>query len=997
MITNLKAVFLTKRKRGTLLKNTFKIRHPIRLTLLCLFVIFPLFLIGSLAVNGYKTFMPTFNSLLEEGNKLIESIDENTFTKREDTQIYDCNGELISEINVTNYQYVPISDISPYLVDGYVAVEDRNFYEHHGVDPKAIARVAVSLVLNRGKITQGGSTITQQVIKNNLISNKSTIERKIIEILIAGKLEDKLSKDQIMEAYCNTNYYANNCFGVETASLYYYGKHANELTLGEAATLIGISNLPARYDPKAHPEAALEKRNFVLNIMLNEKAITVPEYMMARREVPHYVFQRDQRTQENYLTSYAIHCATECLMKEQGFEFQYTFKTKEEYDKYHDEYSAIYSNISSDIRLGGYKIYTSLNPILQAELQKDLDQALSPYQQRGEDGFYELQGAAVTVDNRTGYVVAIVGGREGKGEFNRGYQAIRQPGSAIKPLIVYTPAFETGNYYPSKVMEDKYIKNGPGNAYSGYKGKMSLYEALARSTNTIAYQIFLNIGANYGASYLADMEFSHMSYQDQNNGSLALGGFTYGVSVDEMARGYATLVNQGNFSEKTCIKEIQYRNSGTIYTASEDSNSVFLPDTAYMTIDMMKGVLTEPYGTGHTKSLSNAIAAAKTGTTDEGKDVWFCGSTVYYSTAVWVGYDTPKGHQGLSSSYPGKVWQSFMNYLHKDLPITDFVRPETIVEHPIHSNGDPTSRYSYRTGIFSSVIENKEKAEQAAKEEKEKQEREADRKKAGDNALSWLENKTLQSYDQIPEIEKKIAEIRSEIEKFEVESNKEDYRSKLDLTVNELYHEGSLKYDPGTVFFISPSSEQGTRSIITSFLNSKSEAAKIWDEVEQRIAQLESIQTITEDNAEAIGDLLSDTKDFLLQAQEDIDVSAFMGRFGREQERIDDLLVSYLLAHPDTDPLDVLTQEQDEDKSQEPPIPTPSVSPEMQTQVEDEPGKITEAKLMIDFLKTISPNDERATEYVKDAEAAVNACKNMAEYPYILQAFQEQSNRLLPD
>lgn len=734
------SMFRGERKEGDSLKDTFKIKHPIRFALLCLFVVFPIFFVGSLAVNGYQAFMPMFNALLIEGNELIESIDENTFNKREDTQIYDCNDELISEINVTNYQYVPITQISPYLMKGYVAVEDRNFYEHHGVDPKAIARVVVSLVLNRGQITQGGSTITQQVLKNNLITDKSTVERKIIEILIAGKLEDKLTKEQIMEAYCNTNYYANNCFGVETASLYYYGKHASELTLSEAATLIGISNLPARYDPKAHPDAAITKRNFVLNIMLNAKTITVPEYMMARREVPNYVFQRDARTQENYLTSYAIHCATESLMEERGFEFEYMFETKEDYDKYHEEYSALYTNISSDIRLGGYKIYTSLNPILQAELQKDLDKALSPYQEKGDDGFYELQGAAVTVDNRTGYVVAIVGGREGKGEFNRGYQAVRQPGSAIKPLIVYTPAFETGNYYPSKVMEDKYIEDGPGNAYSGYKGRMDLYEALARSTNTIAYQIFLDIGANYGSSYLAAMDFSHMSYLDQNNGSLALGGFTYGVSVDEMAKGYATLANQGYYSQNTCIKQIKYRNTGVIFETTNKTDAVFLPDTTYMTIDMMKGVLTESYGTGRTKSLLNAIAAAKTGTTDGGRDVWFCGSTAYYSTAVWVGYDIPKSNQGLSSSYPGKVWQEFMTYLHQDLPVTDFSRPDTIVEHPIDSNGDPSYWNSYRTGIFSSVIEERKETEQMKKEERERQEQEEKRKLELDKEISSLEN-----------------------------------------------------------------------------------------------------------------------------------------------------------------------------------------------------------------------------------------------------------------
>lgn len=984
------------------MKSVWKIKHPILLTLFCLFFVFPIFLLGSLAVNGYHTFMPTFNSLLKEGNQLIESIDENTFNKREDTQIYDCNGSLISEINVTNYQYAELKDISPYLIRGYVAVEDKNFYEHHGIDLKAIVRVAAALVVNRGEITQGGSTITQQVLKNNLITDKSTVERKIMEILIAGKLEDRLTKDEIMEAYCNTNYYANNCFGVETASLYYYGKHASDLTLSEAATLIGISNLPARYDPKAHPEAALTKRNFVLNEMLNEKVITVPEYMMARREVPTYVFQKEARTEENYLTSYAIHCATEELMEQQGFSFQYMFETAEEYEEYHNAYSDLYTEISSDIRLGGYKIYTSLNPVYQEKLQSYLDQALSPFQERGEDGFYELQGAAVTVDNRTGYVVAIVGGREGKGEFNRGYQAIRQPGSAIKPLIVYTPAFETGDYYPSKVMVDEPIKNGPKNAYSGYKGRMNLYEALGRSTNTIAYDIMLHIGANYGASYLAEMEFSHMSYQDQNNGSMALGGFTYGVSVDEMAKGYSTLACQGVYNKNTCIKKIEYRHSGVIYEPENEQKAVFIPDTAYMTTDMMKGVLTSSYGTGRSRNLSNAIAAAKTGTTNGQKDVWFCGSTVYYSTAVWVGYDTPRESHNLSGTkYPGKVWQDFMTYLHQDLPVVDFERPDTIVERPVDANGDPASWGFFRKGIFSSIIEEKEEAERKAREEKERAERESKRKETIDAMIVSLSKKTLHSYDQIPELETEYDLILSQIGKFEEDTNKKAYLEKLDLVMDSLYRSGDIKYEPGTVFFIDSEADTKTRSVLNSFIEEKRVITETKKEIIQKLEQLKSVLAISDENVMQVSDDLRDVRSMIEAAAESMDVSEFLNQFSNEKERIEELLVSYLLSHPNLDPLDFLDSEsidvpslfpekEPEELPPEPvdPKPTPSPAP-------SEPEKVIQAKQMIDFLKTIYPGDERAAEYIQNAESSVQACSGMAEYPYILQAFNTEVSRLL--
>jgi len=306
-----------------------------------------------------------------------------------------------------------------------------------------------------------------------------------------------------------------------------------------------------------------------------------------------------------------------------------------------------------------------------------------------ENGKYRLQSAGVCIDNETGYVVAVVGGR-GDDAYNRGFLAVRQPGSAVKPLLVYAPAFNEGKLLPSMIYEDKKIDiNGysPKNAGGGYQGAMSIRRAVAASRNTIPVQVLNEIGTKTAMGYLGKMNFSHLSFADTQALSTALGGLSNGVQVDEMARAYAVLANNGKDSNKTCIISLEHEKKGTVYDGEKEKETeVFQQDAAFMMTDCMQGVLKEEYGTGHKMNLNGQIAAIKTGTTDQVRDSWLCGYTPYYTTAVWVGNDdnTPMAN----SNYAKNVWADFINSLGK--PAKDFTLPSTIQYRKVDGSGNPS-------------------------------------------------------------------------------------------------------------------------------------------------------------------------------------------------------------------------------------------------------------------------------------------------------------------
>ena len=638
----------------------------------------------------YAAVKPELDKCREIAYDKLAQMDRSDFSMLSDTVIYDKDGKQIGLINAGHYQYMDINHISMNLQNGYIAQEDRRFKNHNGVDWIATFRAGLALIKHGGEVTQGGSTITQQVIKNTYLTQERTFTRKIVEILLAPELEKKYSKADIMEFYCNTNFYGHRCYGVEAASLYYFGKHAEDLAPEEAAVLIGISNSPSAYDPVSHPDASKNKRDDVLKSMNEVGYLSNEDYEEVVSSPLKIVQKETEGTDENYQSSYAIHCAALELMKMDGFEFQYTFDNKEDYTLYSERYTAAYSEQSDRIRAGGFQIYTSLDSGLQAVLQTQIDASLSGSTELQENGKFALQGAGVIVDNKTNYVTAIVGGRGADDPFNRAYLSARQPGSTIKPLIDYGPAFDTGEYYPTRMVNDHKWEKGPSNSGRRYFGNVTVREALNRSLNTVAWQILEDIGIDFGLSYLGEMEFQKLSYVDNQVPSLSIGGFTNGVRVVDMAKGYSTLANGGVYNDRTCIVKILHeKESELTKDMTPFAKQVYRSDSAFMLTDVLKGTFTSPYGTGRGLGLENDMpAAGKTGTTNSSKDTWFCGYTPYYTAAVWVGYDIPRNMPGIyGATYAGKIWKNVMDEIHQGLPPLDWEQPDTVERRADETNG----------------------------------------------------------------------------------------------------------------------------------------------------------------------------------------------------------------------------------------------------------------------------------------------------------------------
>ena len=647
---------------------------------------------------------PVYRQVSENVYDVLSDMDGSMFLRAGNTVIYDKDGATIGCIGNEKYEYVDIADISDYIQKGYIAKEDRNFTSHHGVDYKATFRAGLALIKNKGEITQGGSTITQQVVKNNLLTQEKTYIRKITEICLAKKIEEDYTKAEIMEFYCNSNYYGNGCYGVEGASEYYYGKKASDVTLAEAAILVATSNSPNNYNPVTDYDLAMEKKKEVLDDMLECGYITQEEHDTAVAEQPEIVQKSENIENESYLITYAIHCAALDVMKNDEFTFQYTFESEAEYEKYCEHYNDSYNQALSEVRNGGYDIYTSFDQQAQEMLQKSVDNGLAGFTSKTEDGIYKLQGAAVCVDNDSGMVVAIVGGREEQGSFNRGYQAIRQPGSCIKPLLDYGPGLEEGVITAGKYMEDKKTSvNGysPTNATNRYLGTVTVREALIRSLNTVALQVMDQTGIDNCMKYLDKMQFSSLTYSDMISAATSIGGFTNGVTVAEMAKGFATLANDGKYTENDCIVKLERYDGEVIYEATDDLKTVYNEDTAFILSDIMHGLFKEEYGTGYNKDTKSQFYAGKTGSTNNRKDAWFCGYSTHYTTAVWTGYDTPQDLGFYGSSYPMSIWLDYMNTLSttKQLAAEEFQIPTTT---KLTNSSGSLQNISYTSNLYAS-------------------------------------------------------------------------------------------------------------------------------------------------------------------------------------------------------------------------------------------------------------------------------------------------------
>ena len=625
----------------------------------------------------------------DEASRLVANGGEDVFKAQQTSLIYDCNGELITSlVGEKDVYYLDFEEI-PYMVKrALITTEDRKFYEHSGLDYFAIARAMLELVKNDGVITQGGSTITQQLSRNIYLSHEVSYERKLKEMLIARELEKTFDKNKILEFYINNIYFANGFYGIQAASKGYFSKTVEQLSVSEMIFLCAIPNNPSKYDPYLYMSETLERRDRILKQMYEQEDIDLQMYKQALDE--QIVLKPAVHTTNNYVETYVRHSATLALMEKDGFEFRYSFDDNTDRDEYYEKYYETYDVWSRKLYTGGYRIYTSIDMEKQEQLQKIIDENLSYYGVKNTDGVYEFQGAATCVDNNTGRVVAIVGGRSDDNSgytINRAYQSHRQPGSTIKPLIVYTPALE-GDYTPNSILKDEPVENGPVNSPNIYSGNITLRYAVECSKNTTAWKLFLELTPEKGLEYLYNMNFTKI-YKEDYVPAASIGGMTYGVSTLEMAQAYSAIENDGLFRKSTCIVKITDADNKKIISGKLKEKRVYKENASRMMTDILKGVLVS--GTGKKYNISNAICAAKTGTTNENKDVWFVGYSSYYTTAVWCGYDTPKEiNDGYGTTCSGNIWSQFMTYLHTDKEVLDFI-PYSVYEKETETGSEETT------------------------------------------------------------------------------------------------------------------------------------------------------------------------------------------------------------------------------------------------------------------------------------------------------------------
>lgn len=596
---------------------------------------------------------------------------EDTFKASQTGLVYDADGNLIATLkSEKDVYYLNYEEIPEIAIKAMVVTEDRKFLEHDGVDYLANIRAAIALIKHKGKITQGASTITQQLARSVFLTRKVTYERKIEEIFIAQELEKIYTKAQIMEFYINDMYCANGHYGLQAAAQGYFGKGVSGLSMSQIVFLCAIPNSPNRYNPLTNMENTLERRDRILKQLLEEGMITDEEYTEAIKEK--IELHQDKTKKRNYVETYTYYCAIRALMKEAGFTFRNRFESEEDRKEYEAAYEELYDRYQKELYEKGYRIYTSIELDKQKLLQKSVDKALKKFKEVNEEGVYRMQGAAVCIDNDSGRVVAIVGGREQKLEgytLNRAYQSYRQPGSSIKPLIVYTPAFER-EYTPDHIVVDERIKDGPKNSGGGYSGKMKLQRAIELSKNTIAWKLLGELSPRVGLSYLLNMNFTKIKDSDYTLAA-ALGGFTVGVSPVEMAAAYATLENDGYYRTPTCIVKIMDSEGNEIVGDAMETKQIYQTRAARIMTEAMMGVIKN--GTGRGLGLSHTVSAGKTGTTNDKKDGWFVGYTPYYTTSVWVGYDLPQSVPDLQgASYPGTIWHSFMEEIHTETMTREF-------------------------------------------------------------------------------------------------------------------------------------------------------------------------------------------------------------------------------------------------------------------------------------------------------------------------------------
>ena len=630
------------------------------------------------------------NVILPEADLQLADVSPNLSTTIYCRDPNDANGNYMAVQTLygsENRIWVGREEIPEDLLNAAVAIEDKRFYKHSGVD--WIRTVKGITCMFTGAKIQGGSTITQQLIKNITGDDDVTVKRKITEIFRALEFEKKYEKDDILEWYLNYIYLGEGCRGVYTASYTYFGKHVSQLSLAECASLIGITNNPSKYDPYSplkvtDPDTGevttavdfnKRRQETILDAMCEQKMITQEECDAAKAEPLEFERGQDGTTQTTIYSWYVEQVITDVMR-----DLQTTYDLSEERAK-----DLIYS--------GGLQIYTCMDYNVQSAVDE-------VYNDRANLNYTSatgqtLQSAITVIDNETGNVVAMAGGvgeKTGNRVWNRATKTLRPPGSSIKPLSVYAPAIELGKITPiSTEVDSPYDteKGWPVNANGRYVGRETIAQAVEDSTNTVAVKVLANY-VTPEVSYQFMKDKFHItslvesrvkgdkSYSDIDLAPLALGGLTDGVSTYEMAAAYSVFPRQGTYMKPRTYTLVLDSNKNTLLSNDSTQETVLSQRTSYYITSMLQKVVSS--GTGTAANFSGQDIAGKTGTTSSRKDLWFVGYTPYYTAAVWTGYDNQERLNTNLRNPSTVLWKQVMSKVHQSLPYQQFTQLSDLVQ-----------------------------------------------------------------------------------------------------------------------------------------------------------------------------------------------------------------------------------------------------------------------------------------------------------------------------
>ena len=595
-------------------------------------------------------------------NKL-ENIQQSSF-------IYDFKDEKITSIHgVENRIKVPLSEIPKHVQDAFIATEDIRFYKHPGFDVKRLASSLWQNIKARAYV-QGGGTITQQVVRNAFLSQKKVMSRKIQEIYLAYQLEKKYTKEQILETYLNLIYFGKGTYGVEAASNRYFGKSIKEVSVAEGAMLAGIIKNPGRYSPLIDKESSMKRKDLVIDLMVKNGYLSQVEGEKVKKEPIELI----ETAPDNFVHSFFM----DMVLKEAAD----ILNVKEE---------TLFTN--------GYKIYTTLDKDLQEFCEKIFQNP--DYFPKSPVTNEPCQGALVVLDSKTGEVRALLGGRQDdepiRKAFNRATQARRQPGSVIKPLVVYAPAIESFGYSPVTFVEDAPFtadNYSPSNYGGKYRGWVTLREAVAASINIPAVKVLHDIGIDNGISFAKKLGIPFAN--EDNSLSVALGGFHYGISPIELARAYTTLADGGRYKDYTTIRRIEDPNGVVVYEFNPQKEQYISEESAFLINNILQSTVEWQGGTAKRLKSLGIPLAAKTGTVQlpntkefKGisgtKDAWIAVYNPEYVLTIWLGFDETNSKNYLPTnavggSYPAEIAKEVMKYLYADHDAPSFEKPTNVVE-----------------------------------------------------------------------------------------------------------------------------------------------------------------------------------------------------------------------------------------------------------------------------------------------------------------------------